>query len=66
MDLTDKNREVVFALPPEKKWQIYCSKKKVPSDPFHCPAGSTARAAPAPTLAHSFHKLWFHTSIIPF
>lgn len=30
MDLTDKNREAVFALPPEKKWQIYCSKKKVP------------------------------------
>lgn len=31
LDLTDKNREAVFALPPEKKWQIYCSKKKVPS-----------------------------------
>lgn len=30
LDLTDKNREAVFALPPEKKWQIYCSKKKVP------------------------------------
>uniref|UniRef100_A0A673T9V4 Dishevelled associated activator of morphogenesis 2 n=1 Tax=Suricata suricatta TaxID=37032 RepID=A0A673T9V4_SURSU len=29
LDLTDKNREAVFALPPEKKWQIYCSKKKV-------------------------------------
>uniref|UniRef100_A0A8C0AJC2 Dishevelled associated activator of morphogenesis 2 n=1 Tax=Bos mutus grunniens TaxID=30521 RepID=A0A8C0AJC2_BOSMU len=28
LDLTDKNREAVFALPPEKKWQIYCSKKK--------------------------------------
>ncbi|XP_025781828.1 disheveled-associated activator of morphogenesis 2 [Puma concolor] len=31
LDLTDKNREAVFALPPEKKWQIYCSKKKVPT-----------------------------------
>uniref|UniRef100_F6STI0 Dishevelled associated activator of morphosis 2 n=1 Tax=Callithrix jacchus TaxID=9483 RepID=F6STI0_CALJA len=30
LDLTDKNREAMFALPPEKKWQIYCSKKKVP------------------------------------
>uniref|UniRef100_A0A8C0U3Y5 Formin GTPase-binding domain-containing protein n=1 Tax=Cyanistes caeruleus TaxID=156563 RepID=A0A8C0U3Y5_CYACU len=29
LDLTDKNREAMFALPPEKKWQIYCSKKKV-------------------------------------
>uniref|UniRef100_A0A8C2REU1 Formin GTPase-binding domain-containing protein n=1 Tax=Capra hircus TaxID=9925 RepID=A0A8C2REU1_CAPHI len=29
LDLTDKNREAVFALPPEKKWQIYCSKKKL-------------------------------------
>ncbi|KAI2542216.1 dishevelled associated activator of morphogenesis 2 [Homo sapiens] len=28
LDLTDKNREAMFALPPEKKWQIYCSKKK--------------------------------------
>ncbi|KAB0392212.1 hypothetical protein E2I00_012631 [Balaenoptera physalus] len=31
LDLTDKNREAVFALPPEKKWQIYCSKKKMQS-----------------------------------
>uniref|UniRef100_A0A8C4L3K6 Dishevelled associated activator of morphogenesis 2 n=1 Tax=Equus asinus asinus TaxID=83772 RepID=A0A8C4L3K6_EQUAS len=31
LDLTDKNREAVFALPPEKKWQIYCSKKKDPN-----------------------------------
>uniref|UniRef100_A0A674ITJ9 Dishevelled associated activator of morphosis 2 n=1 Tax=Terrapene triunguis TaxID=2587831 RepID=A0A674ITJ9_9SAUR len=29
LDLTDKNREAMFALPPEKKWQIYCSKKKL-------------------------------------
>uniref|UniRef100_A0A8C7K438 Dishevelled associated activator of morphosis 2 n=1 Tax=Oncorhynchus kisutch TaxID=8019 RepID=A0A8C7K438_ONCKI len=29
LDLTDKNREAMFALPAEKKWQIYCSKKKV-------------------------------------
>uniref|UniRef100_A0A3B5LUQ2 Dishevelled associated activator of morphogenesis 2 n=1 Tax=Xiphophorus couchianus TaxID=32473 RepID=A0A3B5LUQ2_9TELE len=28
LDLTDKNREAMFALPDEKKWQIYCSKKK--------------------------------------
>ncbi|KAI2654646.1 Disheveled-associated activator of morphogenesis 2 [Labeo rohita] len=28
LDLTDKNREAMFALPAEKKWQIYCSKKK--------------------------------------
>uniref|UniRef100_A0A8C8JQQ5 Dishevelled associated activator of morphogenesis 2 n=1 Tax=Oncorhynchus tshawytscha TaxID=74940 RepID=A0A8C8JQQ5_ONCTS len=32
LDLTDKNREAMFALPAEKKWQIYCSKKKVSSD----------------------------------
>uniref|UniRef100_A0A8B9LI92 Dishevelled associated activator of morphogenesis 2 n=1 Tax=Astyanax mexicanus TaxID=7994 RepID=A0A8B9LI92_ASTMX len=29
LDLTDKNREAMFALPAEKKWQIYCSKKKL-------------------------------------
>ncbi|MEQ2279485.1 hypothetical protein AMECASPLE_009991, partial [Ameca splendens] len=28
LDLTDKNREAMFALADEKKWQIYCSKKK--------------------------------------
>ncbi|KPP69073.1 disheveled-associated activator of morphogenesis 1-like [Scleropages formosus] len=28
LDLTDKHREAMFALPTEKKWQIYCSKKK--------------------------------------
>uniref|UniRef100_A0A663EUF7 Dishevelled associated activator of morphosis 2 n=1 Tax=Aquila chrysaetos chrysaetos TaxID=223781 RepID=A0A663EUF7_AQUCH len=33
LDLTDKNREAMFALPPEKKWQIYCSKKKEQEDP---------------------------------
>lgn len=32
LDLTDKNREAMFALPDEKKWQIYCSKKKVRSN----------------------------------
>uniref|UniRef100_A0A8C5NDN5 Disheveled-associated activator of morphogenesis 2-like n=1 Tax=Gouania willdenowi TaxID=441366 RepID=A0A8C5NDN5_GOUWI len=33
LDLTDKNREAMFALPNEKKWQIYCSKKKEQEDP---------------------------------
>uniref|UniRef100_A0A3B3ZRS7 Uncharacterized protein n=1 Tax=Periophthalmus magnuspinnatus TaxID=409849 RepID=A0A3B3ZRS7_9GOBI len=33
LDLTDKNREAMFALPDEKKWQIYCSKKKEQEDP---------------------------------
>lgn len=34
LDLTDKNREAMFALPDEKKWQIYCSKKKVSSEVY--------------------------------
>ncbi|XP_067883881.1 disheveled-associated activator of morphogenesis 2 isoform X1 [Heterodontus francisci] len=33
LDLTDKNRDAMFALPAEKKWQIYCSKKKEQDDP---------------------------------
>uniref|UniRef100_A0A8C4KZ85 Dishevelled associated activator of morphogenesis 2 n=1 Tax=Equus asinus asinus TaxID=83772 RepID=A0A8C4KZ85_EQUAS len=41
LDLTDKNREAVFALPPEKKWQIYCSKKKVRSLTPWWPLGHT-------------------------
>uniref|UniRef100_A0A8C9P9Q6 Uncharacterized protein n=1 Tax=Spermophilus dauricus TaxID=99837 RepID=A0A8C9P9Q6_SPEDA len=41
LDLTDKNREAVFALPPEKKWQIYCSKKKV--TPFLTPLPAASR-----------------------
>uniref|UniRef100_A0A8C8JV89 Disheveled-associated activator of morphogenesis 1 n=1 Tax=Oncorhynchus tshawytscha TaxID=74940 RepID=A0A8C8JV89_ONCTS len=28
LDLSGKHREVMFALPAEKKWQMYCSKKK--------------------------------------
>ncbi|XP_069494990.1 disheveled-associated activator of morphogenesis 1 isoform X1 [Ambystoma mexicanum] len=28
LDLPDKHREAMFALPAEKKWAIYCSKKK--------------------------------------
>ncbi|KAJ8269968.1 hypothetical protein GJAV_G00108790 [Gymnothorax javanicus] len=28
LDLTEKHREAMFGLPLEKKWQIYCSKKK--------------------------------------
>ena len=35
LDLTEKHREAMFALPAEKKWQIYCSKKKV-KDSLHC------------------------------
>lgn len=33
LDLTEKHREAMFALPAEKKWQIYCSKKKVKDFP---------------------------------
>ncbi|XP_069743853.1 disheveled-associated activator of morphogenesis 2 [Narcine bancroftii] len=33
LDLTDRNRDAMFALPAEKKWQIYCSKKKEQDDP---------------------------------
>uniref|UniRef100_A0ABI7ZTY6 Formin GTPase-binding domain-containing protein n=1 Tax=Felis catus TaxID=9685 RepID=A0ABI7ZTY6_FELCA len=61
LDLTDKNREAVFALPPEKKWQIYCSKKKVPwLTPSAATSGSPARGSSCPhaLLAHS-------TDIIP-
>ncbi|XDV42925.1 hypothetical protein PO909_011502 [Leuciscus waleckii] len=29
LDLSEKHREAMFGLPAEKKWQIYCSKKKV-------------------------------------
>ncbi len=29
LDLDKPHQEAMFALPPEKKWQIYCSKKKV-------------------------------------
>uniref|UniRef100_A0A3Q3J3A1 Formin GTPase-binding domain-containing protein n=1 Tax=Monopterus albus TaxID=43700 RepID=A0A3Q3J3A1_MONAL len=29
LDLTEENRASMFALPAEKKWQIYCSKKMV-------------------------------------
>lgn len=62
LDLTDKNREAVFALPPEKKWQIYCSKKKVPSlIPFCCPSGSTARQPLPPCFAHSFNQYLLYT-----
>uniref|UniRef100_A0A3Q2XPV9 Dishevelled associated activator of morphogenesis 1b n=1 Tax=Hippocampus comes TaxID=109280 RepID=A0A3Q2XPV9_HIPCM len=28
LDLSEKHREAMFALPADKKWQIYCSKKK--------------------------------------
>uniref|UniRef100_A0A8D0DGX9 Dishevelled associated activator of morphogenesis 1b n=1 Tax=Sander lucioperca TaxID=283035 RepID=A0A8D0DGX9_SANLU len=34
LDLSEKHREAMFALPAEKKWQIYCSKKKVKDS--HC------------------------------
>uniref|UniRef100_A0A3Q3EU87 Formin GTPase-binding domain-containing protein n=1 Tax=Labrus bergylta TaxID=56723 RepID=A0A3Q3EU87_9LABR len=29
LDLTEEHRAAMFALPAEKKWQIYCSKKMV-------------------------------------
>uniref|UniRef100_A0A674AJ39 Dishevelled associated activator of morphosis 1 n=1 Tax=Salmo trutta TaxID=8032 RepID=A0A674AJ39_SALTR len=34
LDLSGKHREVMFALPAEKKWQMYCSKKKVSLRPL--------------------------------
>ncbi|CAN0407724.1 disheveled-associated activator of morphogenesis 2-like isoform X1 [Lampetra fluviatilis] len=33
LDLPEKHREAMFALPAEKKWQIYCSKKQEQDDP---------------------------------
>ncbi|XP_072031221.1 disheveled-associated activator of morphogenesis 1-like isoform X2 [Amphiura filiformis] len=33
LDLTAEHRERMFDLPPEKKWQIYCSKKREQEDP---------------------------------
>lgn len=30
LDLSEEHRANMFALPAEKKWQIYCSKKMVP------------------------------------
>ena len=29
LGLDRPHREAMFAMPPEKKWQIYCSKKRV-------------------------------------
>lgn len=31
LDLSEEHRANMFALPAEKKWQIYCSKKMVPT-----------------------------------
>uniref|UniRef100_A0A8C3AH75 Dishevelled associated activator of morphogenesis 1b n=1 Tax=Cyclopterus lumpus TaxID=8103 RepID=A0A8C3AH75_CYCLU len=47
LDLSEKHREAMFALPAEKKWQIYCSKKKVKD--FH--------SALCQTPQISLHKL---------
>uniref|UniRef100_UPI00358E1AC9 disheveled-associated activator of morphogenesis 2-like isoform X1 n=2 Tax=Myxine glutinosa TaxID=7769 RepID=UPI00358E1AC9 len=33
LDLAEKHREAMFALPAQKKWQIYCNKKKEQEDP---------------------------------
>uniref|UniRef100_A0A8C4NGJ5 Dishevelled associated activator of morphogenesis 2 n=2 Tax=Eptatretus burgeri TaxID=7764 RepID=A0A8C4NGJ5_EPTBU len=33
LDLPEKHQEAMFALPAEKKWQIYCSKKQEQDDP---------------------------------
>lgn len=48
LDLTDKHREAMFALPAEKKWQIYCSKKKVRE-----PSALRSGAEPLPSCAGS-------------
>lgn len=51
LDLTDKNREAMFALPDEKKWQIYCSKKKVRSEVYALISGwPSVDRLPAPTI----------------
>lgn len=65
LDLTDKNREAVFALPPEKKWQIYCSKKKVPSlTPSAATSGSSAWGSSG-LHAHSFtNRYSFYASTV--
>ncbi|KAI2542215.1 dishevelled associated activator of morphogenesis 2 [Homo sapiens] len=59
LDLTDKNREAMFALPPEKKWQIYCSKKKVPSlTPLATSQGSWHGVALAALACSCIHLMF--------
>lgn len=33
LDLPDQHRQRMYSLPPEKKWQIYCSKRREQDDP---------------------------------
>uniref|UniRef100_A0A8C0B5R0 Formin GTPase-binding domain-containing protein n=1 Tax=Buteo japonicus TaxID=224669 RepID=A0A8C0B5R0_9AVES len=58
LDLTDKHREAMFALPAEKKWQIYCSKKKVRD-----PSALWSGAEPLPSPVEGGEEMWGGTPL---
>lgn len=68
LDLTEPNKTAMLSLPPQKKWQIYCS-RKTPLDATDSTA-STINVPPSPThyvdrlrdMAHQLKKLTIEDS----
>lgn len=52
LDLTAPNKAAMLSLPPQKKWQIYCSRKS----PADCVDGATVARTP-PTPEHYIERL---------
>lgn len=56
LDLTAHNKEAMLSLPPQKKWQIYCS-RKVPLDTVDGSGSSVANITQPPTAEHYVERL---------
>uniref|UniRef100_A0A672PE58 Dishevelled associated activator of morphosis 1 n=1 Tax=Sinocyclocheilus grahami TaxID=75366 RepID=A0A672PE58_SINGR len=66
LDLTEKHREAMFALPAEKKWQIYCSKKKEQEENKGATSWPEFYIDQINSMAASIIFLFLHYSIIFF
>ncbi|XP_055914842.1 disheveled-associated activator of morphogenesis 1 isoform X2 [Eupeodes corollae] len=53
LDLTAPNKEAMLSLPPQKKWQIYCSRK----NPLDTVDGNPAAITVPPTADHYIERL---------
>uniref|UniRef100_A0A1B0ATF1 Disheveled-associated activator of morphogenesis 1 n=1 Tax=Glossina palpalis gambiensis TaxID=67801 RepID=A0A1B0ATF1_9MUSC len=65
LDLTAPNKEAMLSLPPQKKWQIYCSRKS-PLDTID--GGPTTNITQPPTAEHYVERLKdlaLHISVSP-
>lgn len=65
LDLTAPNKEAMLSLPPQKKWQIYCSRKSPLDTVDGSPASNNTQPPTAENYVERLKDLALHIAISP-